>query len=176
MSARKLRAGDSRQTSFNFFISSAQPVAADSSNQPVLPSTDIDLTLRAQVSATLDEAAHRQVIPMDREQVAAAMSRTLGRRVSKAQLDQWSAPSQGDRRIHADALRALGLVTGDWRALHHLVEACGFRALTPKEALCAEFGAVHAVRRHLEQRARELAGGMEEMVPELVGKMRGEAV
>lgn len=174
MSARKPMPGDPRQAAFSFFVPSE---ASFPTNQPTpITSDDFDATQRARIATTLDQAAHRAVAPMDRDQVAAAMSLILGRRVSKVQLDQWSAPSQADRRIHADALRALCLATGDWRTFHHFVEACGFKALTPQEAVCAEFGALHAVRRHLDAKARSLAGDMEDLVGDLVGKMRREAL
>lgn len=175
MSVRSPVGGDPRQAAFNFFL--------PSQNEKPLPTTpakttpdDFDQTMRGLIGSTLDECGRRAVAPMDRERVAALISAHLGRRVSKTQLDQWSAPSQGDRRIHADALRALCLVTGDWRTFHFFVGSCGFKALTPKEAVCAEFGALHAVRRHLDHQARALAGPMEDMVGELVGLMRREAL
>lgn len=165
-----VRRPDPRQTSFSFFLPPA-------SVEPTLvQADDFDHRQRLEIARVLDDVAKRPVEPMDREAVAAAMSSLLGRRVSKAQLDQWSAPSQGDRRIHVDALRALGLATGDWRALHHLVEACGFRALTPQEAVCAEYGALQAVRRHIDQRARALTGDMEGLVSGLMSKMKREVV
>lgn len=174
MSARKHMAGDPRQETFSFFVpQQTSPIAV---HPTATTPDDFDATQRARIAATLDQAARRPVAPMDRDQVAASMSLILGRRVSKVQLDQWSAPSQADRRIHADALRALCIVTGDWRAFHHFVEACGFKALTPQEAVCAEFGALHAVRRHLDAKARSLAGDMEGLVDDLVGKMRREAL
>jgi hypothetical protein len=174
MSTPKHMAGDPRQTAFNFFAPATELTTRNRADTPA--ADDFDNTQRLRIAATLDEAARRPVAPMDRERVAAAMSLILGRRVSKVQLDQWSAPSQADRRIHADALRALCLATGDWRAFHHFVEACGFRALTPQEAVCAEFGALHAVRRHLDAKARSLAGDMEGLVDGLVDKMRREAI
>ncbi|MGE4527980.1 MAG: hypothetical protein AB7D00_06395 [Rhodospirillaceae bacterium] len=174
MSTAKHMAGDPRQAAFSFFAPPAPPAVPSQASAPTADT--FDATQRARIAATLDEAARRPVAPMDRDQVAAAMSLILGRRVSKVQLDQWSAPSQADRRIHADALRALCLATSDWRAFHHFVEACGFKALTPQEAVCAEFGALHAVRRHLDAKAKSLAGDMEGLVDDLVGKMRREAI
>ncbi len=155
MSKRKPRPGDDKQGVFGFFI---EPTAPEKMAADQAEASSFDRDLREVIATTLDDAAHRSLLPLRRDDVAEAMSKHLGRRVTKTQLDQWAAPSQDDRRIPVDALRALGLVTGDWRALHHLVEACGFKALTPQEAVCAEFGALHAVRRHIDQRARDLAG------------------
>lgn len=169
MSKRKTSQPDPRQGDFGFFI--APPAATAPA-----PAEDFDRAMRDAVAATLDDASRRNAAPLRREAVAEAMSKLLVRRVSKTQLDQWAAPSQDDRRIPADALRALGQVTGDWRALHVLVEACGFKALTPEEAVCAEFGALHAVRRRIDQRARELTGDMEDLVGGLLGKMKRNGV
>lgn len=159
---------DTRQISFEFFAPSPAPESAPDRSALAAP---LDRTLRHLVAETLD---HAHASGRDREAVAAAMSARLGRKVSKTQLDQWAAPSQPDRRIPADALGALCAATQDWRALHGFVEACGFRALTPQEAICAEFGALHAVRRHLDQKARAIAGDMEDLVAGLMDKMKRE--
>lgn len=169
MSRRKTREPDPRQPEFGFFVDTKPaPEAAEAE----ATGQDLDQTMREAVAETLNAAARRNAAPLSRDQVAEAMGKELGRRVSKVQLDQWSAPSQEDRRIPADALRALGLVTGDWRALHVLVGACGFKALTPQEAVCAEFGALFAVRRRIDQRARELTGDMEDLVGGLMARMK----
>lgn len=167
MNKRKASQPDPRQGEFGFFI--AQP--ANATTAPAR-AEDFARAMRDAVAETLAATARRNIGTLSRDQVAEAMTKALGRRVSKVQLDQWSAPSQEERRIPADALRALGKVTGDWRALHVLVEACGFKALTPEEAVCAEFGALHAVRRRIDQRARELTGDMEDLVGGLLGKMK----
>ena len=167
MSKRK-PADDPRQATFGFFM----PSTPAETGKTEAPAEDFDLAIREAVAETLASAARHPDTVMSRDDVAEAMTTRLGRRVSKAQLDQWSAPSQDDRRIPVDALRALGLVTGDWRALHVLVEGCGFKALTPEEAVCAEFGALAAVRRRIDGRSRELTKGMDDMVGGLLERMK----
>lgn len=169
MSKRK-RPVDPRQQAFVFFMDPA--ATPESAPTPPPAAAEFDRTMRELVAATLDAAAHSNVAPLKREDVALAMTERLGRRVTKAQLDQWSAPSQEDRRVPSDGLWALGLATGDWRALRFLVEASGFRMLTEQEAVCAEFGALFAVKRHIDARARELTGDMAGLVEGLMGKMK----
>jgi len=168
MSKRK-PTDDPRQATFGFFM----PTPAET-GKPEAQAEDFDLAIREAVAETLTAAARCAQAAMSRDDVAEAMTTRLGRRVSKTQLDQWSAPSQDDRRIPVDALRALGLVTGDWRALHVLVEGCGFKALTPEEAVCAEFGALAAVRRRIDGRSRELTKGMDDMVGGLLGRLKSQ--
>lgn len=162
---------DDRQQAFAFFLSGD----AQKAEVKHPKAGEFDRAVRDQVAQTLEDTARRDVAPQSRDQVAAAMSTLLGRRISKTQLDQWAAPSQDDRRLPVDALWALGRVTGDWRVLHCLVDASGFRALTPEEAVCAEFGALFAVKRHIDSRARELTGDMDGLVAGLIGKMRAQA-
>lgn len=173
MSKRKGATPDPRQSAFGFFMKPSDAPANPENTEA--RAEDFDLAIRDAVATTLDAAARRNLGTMTREQVAEAMARRLGRRVSKTQLDQWSAPSQEDRRIPVDALWALGQITGDWRVLHVLVEACGFKALTPQEAMCAEFGALAAVRRNIDQRARALTGDMEALVDGLLHRMKERA-
>lgn len=170
MSRRKATPADPRQGEFGFFVVPTTAEAAPAAST----AEGFDQAMREAVAETLNAAARRNIGTLSRDQVAEAMTKALGRRVSKVQLDQWSAPSQEDRRIPADALRALGQVTGDWRALHVLVGACGFKALTPQEAVCAEFGALFAVRRRIDQRAKELTGDMEDLVGGLMARMKDQ--
>ncbi|GAB4182018.1 MAG: hypothetical protein OHK0024_21210 [Thalassobaculales bacterium] len=122
------------------------------------PDSAFDQALRPVLRAVLERAAKRSPDPLDRIEVAARMSRALGREITKTMLDQWVAPSQGERRIHVDALRALMEVTADPAPLATLAESMGFRLLTADDAACAEYGAQMLVRRHLEARSRDLSG------------------
>ena len=99
---------------------------------------------------------------MDRIEIAARMSRALGREITKSHIDQWTAMSTVQRRIHADALKAFCEITGDYTALKLLVESCGFRMLTPDEAKCAEYGAQRMMKRYIESDIKCTLAGIDD--------------
>ena len=101
--------------------------------------------------------------------MAAAMSAILNREVTKTALDEWTAMSKVTRRIHADALMALCQATRDWRAMHYFVRACGFVALEPDMAVCAEFGAQTAIIEHLQKGQKKLKADLEP--PDVPGRL-----
>lgn len=119
----------------------------------------LDAGIRQALLRVLNSAFDRQ---LSRERVADRMSKILGRSISKTHLDLWTAPSQADRRIPADALMALMMVCDDvwpleWQA-HHFDR----KLLTADEALCAEFGAMAVLDRHIKAKQKHIEGQMDE--------------
>ncbi|KIP17804.1 hypothetical protein KY49_3323 [Burkholderia sp. MSHR3999] len=90
------------------------------------------------------------------------MSELLNRTISKTQLDQWAAPSQTDRRVPVDALMALMMACDDYGPLELLAHHVGRKVLTTDEALCAEFGAMAVLDRHIRAKQKAIEGQMDE--------------
>ena len=146
------RKKDTNQTTFDFHFhfsdDSVRNCSLQGGSQEEL--SDFDRGLRLTMRNVLDDLSKREINPMDRYAVAAAISRSLGRDISKTHLDQWVAMSAVQRRIHADSLKAFCEVTGDNRPLHYFVESFGFKALHPEEASLAEYGAKMALKRAID--------------------------
>jgi hypothetical protein len=143
---------DGRQMVFNLFVM-AGPQAAETGGAP--EETDFDLGLRRVLKQMLADLVSRAIDPLDRAALAERLTKRLGRQIGPTQIDQWVAPSQIDRRLHADGLFALTKETGDMRALQFVVEACGMRLLAPREAGFAQFGALTAIEERLKKEKRK---------------------
>lgn len=146
---------------FNFNFGQAPAVmAVEGGSQDSL--SDFEFGLRRSIKESLDKCARRHQEPLDRYEIAARMSRKLGREITKSHIDQWSAMSTVQRRIHADSLKALCEVISDWTPLHVLVEACGFKALHPDEAAAAEYGSKMLFKRIIDSELKEILSGIDE--------------
>ncbi len=140
------------QISFNFTLDIKDILKLEGGDQENL--SDFEFRLRLKLKDVLDDAAKRKSKPLDRTEVAARISRKLGREISKTQLDQWIALSAVQKRIHVDSLKALCEVVEDFRPLHFFVESCGLKALEPEDAVCAEYGAKMLMRKMLDSELR----------------------
>ena len=118
--------------------------------------SDFEMKLRSTLKECLDVASKRENDPLDRIEVAARMSRRLGREITKGNIDQWVAMSTPDRRIHADALKAMCEVIANWQPLEVLVESCGFKLLSPEEAKAAEYGAAMMMKEMIDGDVKRL--------------------
>lgn len=121
--------------------------------------SEIDAGLRSAIATTLDNAFSKR---LTRDRVADLMAEKLGRSVTKTQLDQWAAPSQSDKRMPADALIAMIEVCDDFAAVNWVAHRNARRVLTENEAVCAEFGAMAVMEKHVRARQRKLEGQMDE--------------
>ncbi|MEX3904510.1 hypothetical protein [Paraburkholderia sp. BR14312] len=99
---------------------------------------------------------------LSRNRIADRISETLARPVSKAHLDLWAAPSQAERRVPVDALMAIMSVCDDFSPLEQIAHQFGRKVLTADEALCAEFGAMAVLDRHIRAKQRSIEGQMDE--------------
>ncbi len=120
--------------------------------------SDFDMKLRSTLKKCVDLAGKRDNDALDRIEIAARMSRLLGREITKANIDQWIAMSTVERRIHADALKALCEIIGDWQPLETFVEACGFKLLSPEEAKAAEYGATMLMKEMIDGDVKRIKG------------------
>lgn len=148
------------QMTFQFTVDVATLMSLEGGSQETL--SDFEFRFRQMLKSVLDECGKREKDPMDRFEVAARMSRLLGREITKTHIDHWTAMSTVQRRIHVDALKALCEVLSDMRPLHFFVEACGFKALSPDEALCAEYGAMMLVERKMKRATKNLLSDVDE--------------
>lgn len=155
------------QLTFSLTISKEELLSLEGGSQQEL--SDFERGLRNCMRSVLDDAAKRDKDPIDRYAIAAEMSRKLGREITKSRIDEWVALSTVTRRIHVDALMAFCAVTGDQRPIHYFCEANGLRALEPKMALCAEWGASEVVRRNLANKQKTL--GIELEDPEIINAL-----
>lgn len=137
--------------------------------------SDFEFRFRQKLKDVLDQVGKRDHKPMDRFEVAAQMSRLLGREITKSNIDQWTAMSTVQRRIHVDSLKAFCEVTGDWQAMKFYVESCGFRFMTPEEAVCAEYGAKMMLKKMIDSDIKETLSGVDEAAlrRQLINKMNG---
>lgn len=165
---------DQKQFHFHFSLSPDPDdiLSVEGGSQQAL--SDFEFRLRSVMKTVLDDVSKRDVDSLDRFEVAARMSRKLGREISKSHLDQWTAHSAIQRRMHVDAMKALCEVTGDWRVLHFFVESCGFKALDPVEAMCAEFGAQSAIKAMIDGKLKDIKSEIE--TPEVVARLMARIV
>lgn len=146
------------QMTFNFTAAEALPL--EGGDQYTL--SPFERRFRQVLRSVFDDAAKRESDPIDRGEIAERMSRKLGREISKHQIDQWTAMSTVDRRMHVDALKAVCEVTGDMRPLHAFAEACGMKLLTREEAVCAEYGAKMIFKKMIDGEIKDALQGMDE--------------
>ncbi|RAA31176.1 hypothetical protein DN523_29110 [Burkholderia multivorans] len=125
----------------------------------------LDAAIRRTLVDVMDKANGKG---LSRDRIADNMGELLARQITKAQLDQWAAPSQFDRRIPVDALLALMMVCDDYSPLDWMAHHVGRRVLTADEALCAEFGAMAVLDRHIKAKQKAIEGQMDE---KLVGQL-----
>lgn len=131
--------------------------------------SDFDFELRRILKMVLEDCARRDKDPLDRVEVAARMSRKLGRDITKTHIDGWIAMSSIERRIHVDSLKALCDVTADYRPMHFFTESCGFKALDPDMAKCAEYGAQTALMEKLKSESKGIKQHLDD--PRLLEKL-----
>lgn len=157
--SRKKNQQSRDQMTFQFTVTKDELLTLSGGSQEKL--SDFEMELRLCMKTVLDDAGKRALDPLDRIEVAARMSRALGREIQKSHIDQWVALSTVQRRIHVDALKAFCEITQDYRPLHIFVESCGFRMLDKDLALCAEWGASEVLRRSLANKQKSLGAELE---------------
>lgn len=93
---------------------------------------------------------------LSRETVADELTRLTGHNVSIHTLNNWAAPSTGDRPMPLDMLAALSVVTGDHRIAQAALECAGLKVLTADEAPLFELGRMVAEDRERTRMKREI--------------------
>ncbi len=165
--ARRKKSVDKDQMILDLFADMVENLSLQGGSQEHL--SDFEFRFRRELKAAIDAAG------MDRYEIAARMSRLLGREITKSHIDQWTALSTVQRRIHADSLKALCEITDNWSALKILVESCGFRMLTQDEAICAEYGAKMMLKKMIDSEIKDTLSGVDEsaMRQALIQRMKG---
>lgn len=164
MAGKKKSGNDERQQIFQFIEdikTLAQSLTLEGGNQENL--SEFEFRFRQALKVSIEDAGRRNDKPLDREAIAAEMTRILGRDITKTKIDQWTALSCIQHRIHVDALKALCDAIGDFRPFHVFVEACGFKALSPTEAKCAEYGAMMLAKKALDQDMKTTVGSIDDV-------------
>ena len=117
--------------------------AADVSGYP--GSGDDDATIRA----TLTDSIKR--CPKKREVIADEMSYLLGRQISEAMLNAYTADSKENHRWPAAWTRTFCQVTGDWRLMQCVAERAGLRLIDARQAKLLEL-AEHLIEKEVSER------------------------
>jgi hypothetical protein len=107
-----------------------------------------DQTIRELISQALKKS------PLNRYEVAAEMSRLLGREITKAMIDSWSAESKGRNRLPVAYLSAFTTATGDRELLRHVCDMSGGVYIENEDALRLELGRVEEEKKKLREKER----------------------
>jgi hypothetical protein len=111
---------------------------------------DVDVEFRASLTKGIIDAR------LDRVQVGRRMAELLGREITKAQLDSWTAESKDGHRFPAAYLPAFCRAVGTNAPLALLVESAGAHLLTDRERLLVEKAALEEEERQLRNRRRQV--------------------
>lgn len=91
-----------------------------------------------------------------RTEIAAHVSRLLGRTVSKSMLDVYSAESHADHNVPASRWLAIVAATGNFAVADAIMKTIGARLLSGDEIKAAELGNLQAERDAIDARMKEL--------------------
>lgn len=117
---------------------------------PTPGNLDLDVPLRHALSDALKHC------DFDRYQVAAEMSRTTGRDISKYMLDAYTADSRSDHNFPFRYATAFEQATGSFCLTNLQAKARGCEVLVGDEALLAELGRVEQMETELKQQKAAL--------------------
>lgn len=109
---------------------------------------NIDATLRELVSQALKEPR------LSRYEVAAKMSSLLGREITKAMIDSWSAESKENHRFPLAYLPAFMEATGDKTILRFIAEKAGGYFIEGEDALYTELGKLEKMKKEIAEKER----------------------
>lgn len=111
---------------------------------------NIDAAVREMVSDGLKKTT------LSRYQVAAAMSRLLGREITKSQIDSWSAESKQSHRLSVVYLPAFIEATGDKEILRLICDKAGGYFIEGDDALKLELGKIQEEKKDLQKKERTI--------------------
>ncbi len=115
------------------------------------------LSCRAQIAAIMsDVLADCATQKIDRYDVAANMSRMLGRDISKYMLDAYTSESREDHTPPLDTAIAFDLATGGISLLKFYAELLGCRVMIGRDVLLTELGRVTQMKKELAEQEREI--------------------
>lgn len=109
---------------------------------------DIGSSIRAYITQALKTS------PLSRYQVAARMSELLGKDITKAQLDAFSAESKDGHRFPLEYLPAFVDATGDRSLLHLIADKTSGYYIENADALRLELGRLTETEKQIRERKR----------------------
>jgi hypothetical protein len=118
--------------------------------EPTGGSLDMDLLIRHTLSDMLKQC------PKDRYQVAAEISRLVGREVSKNMLDAYTAESRTEYNLPLQYVVAVEAVTESYALTNLISSKRGGKFLVGEEALLAELGRIQREKTALNEKEARL--------------------
>ena len=110
--------------------------------------------LDAIVSASVGRMLREDMRP--RAEIAAHVTRLLGRQVSKSMLDVYSSESHAEHNVPASRWLAIVAATGNFSVADAIMKLIGARLLSGDEIKAAELGHLQAERDAIDARMKEL--------------------
>lgn len=117
---------------------------------PPAGSFDIGSRVRAAIKAAIKAS------PLSRHHIAATMSESLDRDITKAQLDAWTAPAHESHRFPLEYAAAFCYATGDTGLADLLADVCGGRFVPGPELIELELAHIATAERRLKDKRRRL--------------------
>lgn len=118
------------------------------------PATPGSINYSREIAAVMSQAL--KDCPYDRIEVAARMSRLLGREVTVAMLNAYTAESRETHNINLERAIAFDAATEGYALLDFYAGKRGCRALVGKDALLAELGRLEQARAEISGKASQL--------------------
>lgn len=154
MSAKsRRRRADPRQLQFLSLLDRVDMVAVPEEPSRETASHDLDQKLRR----WLNEAIERS--PLDRAQIAEAMTALAGRPITKPMIDTWTGAARPNR-FPADLLPAFCLAAGNNHVMERLAADCGARLSDTQEARLARMGQWALLIAYGQEEQRALAANL----------------
>lgn len=141
---------DIQQLDFFDLLKKIQQEQAQALNESAPGSLNIDAQIRGLVTMALKQTR------LSRYEVAGKMSELLGKEITKATLDSWSAESKENHRFPLSYLPAFCRATGSREILRFLADKCGGFYIESAEALYTEFGRIEQMKKELLEREKTI--------------------
>lgn len=136
-------------------VTEQQKIIAGSKDTP--GRLNIDATVRELVSEALKRTR------LSRYEVAAEMSKLLGREITKSQIDSWSAESKENHRFPLAYLNAFCESTEDKTIIRLIAERAGGYFIEGEDALYTELGKLEQMKRDILEKEKLLKQMLEKI-------------
>lgn len=118
------------------------------------PQTPGSMNYSREMAAVMSQAL--KDCPCDRVEVAARMTRLLGKEVSLSMLNAYTAESRETHNISLEKAIAFDAATEGFALLHLYAEKLGCRAMVGKETLLAELGRIDQMKADLVRQEKAI--------------------
>lgn len=116
------------------------------------PATPGSMNYSREIAAVMSQALKES--PHDRIEVAARMTRLLGREITLAMLNAYTAESRDTHNISLERAIAFDAATEGYALLNFFASKRGCRVLVGKDALLAELGRLDRMRAEIASQER----------------------